>query len=147
MSNKLFDVYIQEMSNAQEPISSPRDKDVEIDNFNELFFETEKQKSNLRIKIVNFVKILLAIQILFFNVIIGLIIFSIIIKYDNFNILSSTTVSCLLSFLKYYISATVVELLGMLFFITQYSFSKIDSNYFSHIRQKTKKKRKKRVPQ
>lgn len=144
--NKLFDVYIQEMSNAQEPISSPRDKDEEIDNFNKLFFENEKQKFNLRIKIVNFVKVLLAVQILFFNVVVGLIIFSIIVKYDKFNILSPATISCLLSFLKYYISATVVELLGMLFFITQYSFSKIDTNYFSHIRQKIKKKRKKQIP-
>lgn len=144
--NKLFDVYIQEMSNAQEPISSPRDKDEEIDNFNKLFFENEKQKFNLRIKIVNFVKVLLAVQILFFNVVVGLIIFSIIVKYDKFNILSPATISCLLSFLKYYISATVVELLGMLFFITQYSFSKIDANYFSHIRQKTKKKSKKQTP-
>lgn len=136
--NPLFDIYIQEMSTKQNLISHPKDKDKEIDDFNKLFFESEKQKQSLRSKIVSFIRILIVLQLIFFNFIIGFIIFAVIVKCTRFNALSTTIVSSLLGFLKYYISATIVELLGMLFFITQYSFSKIDRNYYNGVKQKTK---------
>lgn len=145
-NNPLFDIYIKEMSTKQTPISylKGKDKDKEIDNFNELFFNAEKQKQAWRDKIVGFIRGLIVFQLIVFNLIIGFIIVSIIVNYTNFNKLSTSITSSLLNFLKYYISATIVELLGMLFFITQYSFSKIDENYFNSVKPKNKKERKNR---
>lgn len=112
--------------------------DKKIDDSNEALKKSEDQKYKFRGKISIFTAVVLTFQLIFFNVIIGIIICSIIGLIKTPIVLSAEVIANLLSFLKYYISATIVELLGMWFFITKYAFSRVDTY------GKSKKKKKKR---
>lgn len=111
--------------------------DEKIDNINDMLLKTEQQKYIFRKKIVLFVGAIIVAQLIFFDYVVYLVIDSIISKNDMLRHLTSMEISYLLSFLKYYISATVVELLGMLFFIIRYAFSGIED------KKKYKKKKNK----
>lgn len=125
-----FDSYIRKMNDKKESSertgvenNGDKDIDLEIDEINSLLFKAEKQKYRFRTTIAVFISILLALQLVFFNCMVCYIIHGIIHKSDYFNVLSQEVTSALLEFLKYYISVTVVEMLGMVFFILRYAFS------------------------
>lgn len=146
MRDDRFDSYIRKMNDKKESSekvgvenSGNKDVDLEIDEINSLLLEAEKQKYRFRTTIAIFISILLALQLVFFNCMVCYIIHGIIHKSDYFNVLSQEVTSALLEFLKYYISVTVVEMLGMVFFILRYAFS--NRNYKSPKRQKTWRKR------
>lgn len=144
MANKeIFDTYIQKMV-LHEPSSTNEKKDVKdvdskIEGINEILTKAEKQKQGLRMAMVVLVSILLIAQLIFFNYNVWFVIHAIIVTDESYNVLSVEITSNLLSFLKYYISVTVVELLGMLFFMIKYAFSKIDYQN-SKKKKNTKKK-------
>lgn len=129
MSDK-FDPYIRKMNDKKKSSekvgvekSGNKDVDSEIEEVNSLLLNAEKQKYRFRTTIAIFISILLALQLVFFNCIVCYIIHGIVHKSDYFNVLSQEATSALLEFLKYYISVTVVEMLGMVFFILRYAFS------------------------
>lgn len=64
------------------------------------------------------------VQLLFFNTIVLSIVLSIIVDFGFFKTIDNELATILFDFLKYYISATIAELLGMLVFILHYVFSK-----------------------
>ena len=131
MSGVDFSSYTQMLAHAsvgsQKPIRTDnKPVDKKIDSINDLLINAEIQKQKLRRIIVIFVSLLLLAQLVFFNYIVWLIIHAVIFQNDVYRQLRVEESANLLSFLKYYISATVVELLGMLFFIVRYAFSKIE---------------------
>lgn len=117
--------------------------DDKINNINDLLINAERQKQTLRKAIVIFVSVLLFAQLVFFNYIVWLIIHAVITQDGIYRHLLVEESANLLSFLKYYISATVVELLGMLFFIVRYAFSKVDKGTESAAKAERVKMKKK----
>lgn len=110
--------------------------DATIDDVNKLIVKAEKQKHSFRRAFVIFIGILLTVQLFYFNLVVYHIVSAIIVKSERYNSLSPQVIDNLLSFLKYYISVTVVELLGMLAFIVHYAFSKV--SFLSSGRKKKK---------
>ncbi len=92
--------------------------------------ENERQKRKHRTILIWFVFPLTVIQLAFLNIIIGRLFFS-----DFIQEITEKELSLILGFVKYYIGATIVEILGMLLFIIQSCFDKTLSELF-----KSKKK-------
>lgn len=91
-----------------------------ITNYNKIMKKKEAdQKFEFRDRLLKLISKLVWVQLLFFNIIILLVIFSVIF---NFSFLNNNGSGIILDFLKYYISVTIVELLGMLLFVIQYVF-------------------------
>lgn len=86
--------------------------------------EEEKQKNQLRGKLVNTVIKIIWFQLFFFNIIVLLIVLSVTSDFPFLKNIDNNKATLLFNFLKYYITATIVELLGMLSFILHYVFSK-----------------------
>lgn len=106
-------------------ISTNEDIDDKIDNINDtLLQKAEIQKLQLREKLTRTVTKFLWVQLVFFNIVVVVIVLSVTIKVGIFKVINNKLASLLFEFLKYYISATIVELLGMLVFILHYVFSK-----------------------
>lgn len=128
-SKEILEKYIDEIKIPQ---SSPNDviftaEDVknEIDNINNMIIQREEdQKLRLRDKLTVTVTKFLWVQLLFFNIIVLSIVLSIIVNFGFFKTIDNELATILFDFLKYYISATIAELLGMLVFILHYVFSK-----------------------
>lgn len=102
--------------------------------------KAEDQKLILRNKLAVAVKHIIWFQLIFFNIIILIIVLAVTSNFSFFRNIDSQMSIQLFEFLKYYISATIVELLGMLIFILHYVFS--DSR-LSEILFKGKKKKNK----
>ena len=77
------------------------------------------QKYTFRNKLLRLVSWLIWVQMIFFNIIILIVISSVVFQ---FSFIKNNISASILDFLKYYISVTVVELLGMLWFVMKYVF-------------------------
>lgn len=97
------------------------DFDEKARRINNELLKNEDQKRNFRDRLLRLVSKLIYIQLVFFNLVIIIIVVALIFDFSCFRQLNDMSVN-LLSFLKYYISATIVELLSMLFFILRYVF-------------------------
>jgi len=84
--------------------------------------QVEQQKIKLRQFLTYSISIFVVIQLIFFSLIVGLIVASVTIEHDYFKT-PDALAALLFDFLEYYISATIVELLGMYAFILHYVFS------------------------
>lgn len=87
-----------------------------------LMLDETKQKLDLRNSIFNFVKGLIIAQLVFFNIITLYALCVVSLNVDWFIELDNEMIANLLEFLKYFIGATIVELLGMLGFVLQFAF-------------------------
>lgn len=101
------------------------DSEKEIQRVNlKIITNVENQKLILREKLVVAIKHIIWFQLVFFNIIILIIVLAVTSKAPFFKDIDIELSIRLFDFLKYYISATIVELLGMLVFILHYVFSK-----------------------
>lgn len=101
------------------------DIDSKIYNINETIIQKEEsQKLRLRDKLTKTVTCFIWVQLIFFNIVVLLIVLSVTSDIIFFKTIDNDLATLLFSFLKYYISATIAELLGMLVFILHYVFSK-----------------------
>lgn len=121
-----------------------KDKTIDIkdtneffENLNRLTLSAEVQKQEFKKKILQLVSILTCIQLVFFNLIVAFVIVAFTTKISWIKSLKVDAIVAILDFLKYYIGATVVELLGMLLFIIGYVFS--DSKLKKKIENKKEK--------
>ena len=100
------------------------DSDTEISKLNiETYKKTETQKLKLRERLSKAIKRMIWIQLIFFNIVVILVVSSVIFKKPFFNEFNKELAPEVFGFLKYYISATIAELLGMRWFILHYVFS------------------------
>lgn len=89
----------------------------------------EQQKRELREKLFKIIRALIWAQLIFFDMVVILILLPIIFRFSVFANLNDNTISLLLNFLKYFIGATIVELLGMLLFVVKFVFTKYNSMF------------------
>lgn len=89
----------------------------------ELKEKEHEQKRILRNKCFILISKLIWAQLIFFNSIIIIIIIPILLRLPIFNIVDSNMSHLMIDFLRFYIGATIVEILGMLFFIVRFVFS------------------------
>lgn len=113
-------------SNIDEDDISPNiDIEEKIFKINEIIIQREEsQKISLRNQLTKTVTIFIWIQLIFFNIIVLFIVLSVTSTLPWLREIDNELANLLFDFLKYYISATIVELLGMLVFILHYVFSK-----------------------
>lgn len=86
--------------------------------------ENEEQKRDLKEKLVDFIKTMLTIQLVFVAVPIVILFLSLCVDIPFLKDIEPEIIPSLLSFLKYYITAIIAELLAMLFFIVKFVFDK-----------------------
>lgn len=109
----------------EDDVLSHKDTEEKISDINEgIILKEEKQKLQLRETLTGTVKGFIWVQLIFFSIIILLIVCAVTLNTSIFNKIDNQLASLLFEFLKYYIGATIVELLGMLGFILHYVFSK-----------------------
>lgn len=92
----------------------------------EQFVKNEEQNRKIKPKVFRNVCIFAAIQIFIMAIIILIVVIGLVTGDSNFlfiHKIDSSVCEDLFNFLKYYISATIVELLGMLYFIVKRVFS------------------------
>lgn len=128
MDNKPDDILeeIKKLANGQtdDSLNEEVDLDSKITELNmETHRKSESQKLDLRDKLTKAVKHIIWFQLLFFNLIVFLIVSSVTLRIPFFKEIDTELAIKLFDFLKYYIGATIVELLGMLVFILHYVFS------------------------
>lgn len=132
--NKLILERENKSENENDSLSKDIDIEKKIHMSNLRIQEAEEiQKRELRNWLTKTVKGFIWVQIIFFNLIVGGIVMSVIVDISIFKNVDKELAEVLFEFLKYYISVTVVELLGMLAFILHYVFSRykkenIDNN-------------------
>ncbi|MDE7446260.1 MAG: hypothetical protein K2N15_11265 [Lachnospiraceae bacterium] len=125
------------VSLENDTVSKGKDIEHEIYNINEVIIQQEEnQKLRLRDKLTKTVTKFIWIQLIFFNIVVVFIVLSATSNIAIFKVVDNDLATLLFDFLKYYISATIVELLGMLVFILHYVFSK-----YSRIGRIIKKKK------
>lgn len=93
----------------------------------------EQQKRELREKLFKIIRSLIWAQLIFFDMVVILILLPIIFRFSVFANLNDNTISLLLNFLKYFIGATIVELLGMLLFVVKFVFTKYNSRFKKNV--------------
>lgn len=103
--------------------SENKDTNKTIESINKQIYKNENQKRKFKKSLLYLISFLTIIQLIFFNAVVVYVVLSLTSKWAIFKNLDAKTTSETLSFLKYYIGATVVELLGMLLFITRYVFT------------------------
>ncbi len=113
----LFDVEL-----PKDTTSKKEDPNSKILSINDQYSLNENQKRKHRKAILIIVTIFISVQLVFFNVVVGFMLSSITIENPMFKNINSETTELILDFLKYYVSATIVELLGMLLFIIKNVF-------------------------
>lgn len=128
MGNKPEDILekIKKLANgdADDSLDEELDLDSKITELNiETHRQSESQKLEMRDKLTNAIKHIIWFQLLFFNLMVFLIVSSVTLKIPFFREIDTELAIELFDFLKYYIGATIVELLGMLVFILHYVFS------------------------
>lgn len=110
--------------NTDNSLNETLDLNSKITQLNiETYRQSEDQKIELRSNLTKAVKCIIWFQLIFFNIVVLLIVSSITIKIPFFKEIETNLSIRLFEFLKYYIGATIVELLGMLVFILHYVFS------------------------
>lgn len=130
MDNKPEDILdkIKKLANgdSESSLNEAFDLDEKIEELNMgMYKKSESQRLELRAKLTNAIKHIIWFQLLFFNIVVGVIVSSVTLKFSVFREIDTELAIQLFEFLKYYISATIVELLGMLGFILHYVFSGI----------------------
>lgn len=85
-------------------------------------FKSIAQKRYLRKELNSIIKWALFLQIIFMNILILLLILSQTINFDFFMILEANKLELFVSLLKAYITATIVELIGLLGYIIKKVF-------------------------
>ena len=131
-----------EVSNSDiDVLSFDNDINEQIYKINETIIKREAfQKEHLRDKLTSTVTHFIWIQLIFFNTIVLLIVLSVTVKVGIFKNINNDLATLLFDFLKYYISVTIAELLGMLVFILHYVFSKYSgTELISNIKSKLTK--------
>lgn len=128
MGNKPEDILekIKKLANgdADDSLDEELDLDSKITELNiETHRQSESQKFELRGELTIAIKHIIWFQLLFFNLMVLLIVSSVTLKIPFFKDIGTELAMELFDFLKYYIGATIVELLGMLVFILHYVFS------------------------
>ena len=103
-------------------------KDIQVNNIIsndniQTVIEEERQKLLLRNSAFKLVSVLIWIQLIFSNILVIIIILSLSTNIPIFKPMTGSATTLLVEFLKYYIGATIVELLGMLFFILRFLFN------------------------
>lgn len=123
---KQYEQEVRQVSSFKDDVTSINsDIDSKIYNINETIIQKEEsQKLRLRDKLTKTVTCFIWAQLIFFNIVVLLIVLSVTSDIMFFKIIDNDLATLLFSFLKYYISATIAELLGMLVFILHYVFSK-----------------------
>lgn len=86
--------------------------------------KNEKQKRNFKETLMKFIMWVLIAQLAFVGIPMILVFMSLIFHWGWLRPLSENNVVQVFSFLKYYISAIIAEVLAMLFFIVQFVFDK-----------------------
>lgn len=86
--------------------------------------ENEVQKRTFKTSLMNYVKNMIICQTILITIPIILMTVSSFIKLPFLNVLTETNFQFFCSFLKYYISAIILEFIAMLFFIVKYVFDK-----------------------
>ncbi len=117
----------------------------------EQFVENEKQNRTFKPKVFRAVCCFAVFQLLVMAIIILIIIIGLVVGDSNFwfiHKIDNAICKDLFDFLKYYISATIVELLGMLYFIVKQVFGNnvakmFETNQKNYDRQNKKKKKQK----
>ena len=126
---KLLVKYSQEIVNPSEETSlhkiiQKENIEEKINNYNlQIIKETSEQKIKLRDRLTKTVRNFIWVQLIFFNIIVGVIVAAVTISLPYFKVVDNDLATLLFDFLKYYIGATIVELLGMLVFVLHYAFS------------------------
>lgn len=125
-SQKIIDELKSKKKNKgkDDSLSNDVDSEKEIQAANlKIITDEENQKLELRDKLVVTIKCIIWIQLLFFNLVVFTIVLSVTSSFSVFKNIDTELSIQLFEFLKYYISATIVELLGMLGFILHFVFS------------------------
>lgn len=104
---------------------------LDSDMLREQMITTENQKINHKRILLIVVICLVVLQLIFTNVLIVALLGACTIKSEYIRSFSSEEMGLVLTFVKYFIGATIVEILGMLLFIIQSSFDKSIFNAFS----------------
>lgn len=86
--------------------------------------ENEKQKRNFKESLMKYIIIILSIQLGFFLFVVFLFAFAFCFKTPFTNSISIEQLKHIIEFLKYYISAVIVEFIAMLFFIVKFVFDR-----------------------
>lgn len=86
--------------------------------------KNEAQKRTFKTSLMNYVKNMIICQTILITIPIILMTASSFIKLPFLNVLTETNFEFFCSFLKYYISAIILEFIAMLFFIVKYVFDK-----------------------
>lgn len=111
--------------NSNNSLNKEIDIDEKIKYWNaEAVFDEEKQKRKLRDKLVITIKHIIWFQLLFFNIVVLAIVLSVTTNIPIFREIEKDLYVQMFEFLKYYIGATIVELLGMLVLILKFVFSR-----------------------
>ena len=97
---------------------------VLLDTLNPHLGDNERQKRHLKEELVKFIKRMLTIQLIFVAVPIVILFACLCINIPFLKDIEPEIIPPLLSFLKYYITAIIAELLAMLFFIVKFVFDK-----------------------
>jgi len=123
---KQYEQEVNKVSTINDNVTSTtEDIESKIYNINEIIIQKEEsQKLHLRDKLTKTVTCFIWVQLIFFNIIVLLIVLSVTSNIGFFKTINNDLATLLFTFLKYYISATIAELLGMLVFILHYVFSK-----------------------
>lgn len=121
-----YPLFEQDIRNESVTRNSEVDEIIEKTN-NIITEKEEEQKRSLREKSFKLISGLIWFQLVFFNIIVFLILASVVFNFPVFNSLDKEATSILLDFLKYFIGATIVELLGMLSFVIGFVFSRYRS--------------------
>lgn len=127
------------VSSDSDAISTNENIEDKIDAINSnIIQKAESQKLQLREKLTRTVTKFLWVQLVFFNVVVVVIVLSVTMNIGIFKAINNELASLLFEFLKYYISVTVAELLGMLVFILHYVFSRCSGvEKIKSLREKT----------
>lgn len=117
---KYLDLFDKKIPNDK--TTKKENTNTKIASINEQYSLNEDQKRKHRKAILIIVTTFIAIQLVFFNIVVGFMLSSITLQFSLFKNIDYKTTELILDFLKYYISASIVELLGMLLFIIKNVF-------------------------
>lgn len=104
-----------------------------IDDFNnravlrdltEQLVENELQKRGFKVKLMNYIKGMIIVQMFLIAIPVLLLTGASFLNVSKLRSLDSEALSIFCDFMKYYISAVIVEFIAMLFFIVKYVFDK-----------------------
>ena len=135
--NESFDKYLNfigKVIDDEDITSQKEDVDSKIHSINNEYTKNETQKRIHRTKILKTVIVLIYIQLIFFNIIVLIMLSSVIFNFSFFRVIDAKMTELILDFLKYYVSATVVELLGMFLLIIKNVFDSSLKDFWNNIK-------------